>query len=66
MYQSNDDLTENVVNHLAASQWGCKSAAMAQEMGLPISAVRDELKTLEAIGCVVRKGRTRGTRWYLA
>lgn len=59
-----DELTEELVD-LIAEHGATTSSDLASFLGLSIAQVRNELRTLERLGIVVRTGTTRGTRWHL-
>ena len=62
---SADDLfTERVVDTLAARE-GVSARWLAESLDVPVGRVRDELAILERLGCVIRRGNTRSTCWYL-
>jgi uncharacterized Zn finger protein len=58
------DITERIVDALAENE-GSKSSDMARILRMDPVAIRIELIELEKLGIVYRRGRTRGTRWYL-
>jgi len=60
------DITERVVNALERHPQGVSISVLARDMSLDPVVIRAEMIDLEARGCVVRTGRTRGTRWHLA
>lgn len=58
------DITERIVDALAENE-GSKSSDLARILRMDPVAIRIELIELEKLGIVYRRGRTRGTRWYL-
>ena len=59
-----DAFTEALVD-LVAEIEPCSVSTAALRLGVSVLAVREEMLALERLGCVVRVGRTKGTRWRL-
>ncbi len=58
------EATERIADALAENE-GSKSSDLARILRMDPVAIRIELIELEKLGIVYRRGRTRGTRWYL-
>ncbi|MBA2321522.1 MAG: hypothetical protein H0V89_10235 [Deltaproteobacteria bacterium] len=66
---SDGSLAGKIADYLAerdaVSRDGSRTVDIAEKFELDAIDVRDELMEMERIGLVYRKGRTRGTRWFL-